>query len=674
VIFVDILDFWVLPKIVKHADKKEKVYYLISSGKISEVIVWKVLDILGHRVEKLKSIFEKNTSPNCRVEFHQKTNQLFHGTVYAKASEQIDSISNIPSCQRERMLAALMSIHCGTLRRELEFVESVKACNFPPGDRKLILLHSSFTTDCFKNYADKKSINIVTYFTPFRVKQNRRNGFYGDTLYKKPFIVRDIIKLIYFFAKCIKTLFLFCYENLLNSSMNKTKGRQKEKYDVLAVLHLHYPRHNEFNELYWLKPLMEKRRIKVLGLITYGSNTEAHDYYNKMTDVLLSERNILSLIDIKVYIQLSLKWCYRIILGLVCGRLEFGHAVYLIQLMERTSFFEAFLLSTGIRFVWNMGELNDRLSTSLALAAGKVGGISLGSTWSMHYYPTPLLRYNKNDILFLSGLRQVEILRDSDAIVKRYVLAGHQTVRHSFQTKADNKEEKPDWIFSSLEKAKKSKVITFYDNAAFFKDDIPTSEEMNQFYSHLLEWVKNNPEYLLILKAKREDYLGYLGEAALSHLEDLEVAGGLVIRQKHADLTSGLAADIVVGCSATGLLLLSSAFGRPTVLLDRHNIFTHWPANIQNLTIIYNPDEIGNAIERSLKLTTFVSKGNGGNIDAFSDLDGDIRTASYINSLMEALPGGDNVDSAIEYADREYTRNWGLDKVRLRNGEPVTVS
>ena len=673
-IFVDTLDVWVLPKVIKNADKKEKIYYFFSSEKISEVIIWKALEILGYRVERLKSVFERNTYKNCHIDFHRKTNQLFKSTVYAKANEQIDSISNTPSCQRERMVEALMSIHYGTLRRELELVESVKVCNFPPGEKKLILLHSSFTTDCFKKYDNNTNSNIATYCTPFRVKQSRRNGFYGDKLYKEQFIVKDIIKLICFFAKCIKTFVLSCCEKLLNYSMNKTQERQKVKYDVLAVLHMHYPRHNEFNELYWLKPLREKRRIKVLGLIAYGSNAEAYNYYNKMTDVLLSERNILSLIDIKAYTQLSLKWCYRIIQGLFRGKLKFGHAVFLIQLMERTSFFEAFFISTGIRFVWNMGELSDSLSVSLALAAGKVGGISLGSTWSMHYFPTPLMRYNKNDVLFLSGLRQVELFSDSDALVRRYVLTGYQTVRHSFQIKADNKEEKPEWLLSSLERGKKTKVITFYDNAAFYKDEIPNSKEMNQFFHRLLGWVKNNPEYLLILKAKREDYLRYLWKEELSLVEDLKATGGLVIRQKNADLTAGLVADIVVGCSATGLLLLSSAFGRPAVLLDRHNLFTHWPANIQNLAIIDNPADIGDAIQKSLESTTFTSKNNGGNIDAFSDLDGDIRTASYINSLMEAMLKEKEVSSAIEFADREYTRDWGPDKIRFRNGEHVTVS
>ncbi len=144
------------------------------------------------------------------------------------------------------------------------------------------------------------------------------------------------------------------------------------------------------------------------------------------------------------------------------------------------------------------------------------------------------------------------------------------------------------------------KVITFYDNAAIFKDEIPSQKEMNRFYYYLLTWVKDNPEYLIILKAKRDDYLKYLGKQELSLVEDLRDKGTLIVRQKHADLKSGLMADIVVGVSATSLVLLSAAYGRPAVLLDEHNVFTDYPPDIDNLTIIDNPADIGGAIRNTL--------------------------------------------------------------------------
>jgi hypothetical protein len=674
-VFVDILDIWVVPKIIKYANRKEKVYYIAGSGKVSEIFVKRLLKAIGYRTERVESVFERNLSPNCHVEFHKKLNQLFKTIVYIKAGEQIDSIHHIPFCQRDRMITALMLNGYNTLRREFELIESVKTYDFFLQKMKcVVLLHSTFSADCLKSFVTKGDLCILTYLAPFRKKIREREGSYTDELYVVRSMTHELLKACSFFVKYIRTLLLVCCNSVVCFLSKDEQRRTAGNFDFLAVLHLHHTRRDEYNELYWLEDLRKKRELKVLGVVSCGFNEEVYQYYKEKTEALLSEKKLLSLIDFKMYIQLSSSWCYKIIYAFITRKIRLCTAVYLTELMERTSFFEALFGHTGIRYVWNMGETHSSVSIASALAVSRAAGVSFGSTWSMHYYPAPLIKYNRNDIIFLSGNRQVDMLSASDAHVKRYILTGYQTVRHSFQTKADNKNGKPEWLLSSLEKGKKTKVITFYDNAAFFKDDIPSPEEMNQLYRHLLVWVKNNPEYLLILKAKREKYLRYLWKEELSLVEDLKATGGLVVRQKHADLTAGLVADIVVGCSATGLLLLSSAFGRPAVLLDQHNLFTHWPANIPNLTIIDNPADIGEAIQKSLESTTFMSKNSGGNIDAFSDLDGDIRTASYINSLMEALSEGKNIDTTIEFADREYTRNWGLDKVRLRDGEPVTVA
>ena len=676
--YVDILDFWVLPRIINHSNQEKSVYYFSSTGKLTEAFVTKMLRFFGYRVTKLESFFVIGNSKVKRIEFNEKANQLFSEIVYGEVQEQISSINGISSYQSERIIGALMMRWIFTNLFELEFIESIKSQKLPYQEKD-ILLHSSFSSYCVKKYyVDEKSFNIETYSAPLRRKIFRRDWFWVDTCYRAPSTLNEAEKILVLVLKAMQSFYYACYD-LIASKTKKTPRGSTEDYDFLAILHQHCGnREDENNELYWLKHVREKQQVRVLGcLMTDSHNSRISDYYSKLTDTLLYERNLNSRIDIKLYIQLSLKWFYRIFSDLTRNKLKLWSAIELFLLMERVSFFEALFKATSIRYVWNMSELQDRTNDALAIAIGNAGGISLGSTWSMHHFACTFIKYNRNDILFLSGSRQVDILKDSDSLVKRYVLTGYQTIRFAFQALAEDKENKLNGLSTKFRIDRKCKVVTFYDNAVYY-DILGSNEVVKEFYRQLLMLAKINSDILLIIKGKHKkyikDYIKYLGDKELSMHEDLVAEERLVFRFERGGHFCGLLADVCVGISATSPVLLSCAFGRQAVLLDQNNYFTDWPANIPNLTIIDNPAEIGDAIQKSLESTTFMSKNNGGNIDAFSDLDGDIRTASYINSLMDAMSKEKEVGSAIEFADREYTRNWGFDKVRLRNGEPVTVS
>jgi len=398
----------------------------------------------------------------------------------------------------------------------------------------------------------------------------------------------------------------------------------------------------------------------------------AKEYYGKQCDRLFSIKfpfagvpdNVLVWPLIARQYLISLTVCIGVYMRhLLMRRLSCRNIVYLLRLLPLVCFYKSLLLTTAARIVWCSDEAHSIDSQAMAIAAASVDAVSLGSSWSLRYTPGVYASMNRNDVLFAWGRRQIDIIFQSDALVRRYVECGYPTIRSCL-----NDHKLVGEIFSVIksgsENENRRRIVTFYDQVCGV-DIIISCNELRMMYNAILDWVESGDNNLLIIKTKRDDYRK-LGEDTCDRIDGLERKGDVLIRSEHGDLV-GLVSDAVIGVSANSLGCVVSAHGVPGVFYDWHGVMdsNHWPLELDNAFIVKDLGEILSAIEQALSFKGNGKPANGGSVDAFADSEGDIRTILYIECLYKALSEGKTSVSAIEYADREYGDNWGLDKVHI---------
>ena len=130
------------------------------------------------------------------------------------------------------------------------------------------------------------------------------------------------------------------------------------------------------------------------------------------------------------------------------------------------------------------------------------------------------------------------------------------------------------------------------------------------------------------------------------------------------------ASDLCIGNLFSGTVLLESFLsGIPSVFLDLAGLYYEEVYKWGKGKVVFNDlDELFSAIEN---YRSDVQKRNGfgdlsrwiENRDPFKDGNASLRMGQYIDWLLKAFGQGDDRDTAVSYADKNYRELWGDDKI-----------
>ncbi|MEK7790783.1 MAG: hypothetical protein AAB309_04070, partial [Deltaproteobacteria bacterium] len=353
-------------------------------------------------------------------------------------------------------------------------------------------------------------------------------------------------------------------------------------------------------------------------------------------------------------------WLYRKLFGL--GGIDFWISQYLTHFLMKLSFFEAFFLTAGTKILWTMNE-DDSETQIAAIAIRRVGGVSLGTSWSQPFLPSWDLKRNQNDIFFSWGERMVEISTSTGVQCHSYVIAGYPAEEAIALEFKKAKELKAALLKSRCYK----KIVVFFDNIA--ANDVLISEEtLLETYDGLFSWLESHPDNFLIIKSKRspdiDDY-----PRIKEKIEPFHRQKKLLFICDKGALYPGLAGDLVFSLGSISLSSLSALLGKPLILYDKSHHLERYPLILPNLTLVHESHKICETIQTTLENNRLseslidLKPLRRSPIDPFMDGKSASRVHHYIQDLLGALNEGDPPSQAIAVANNLYKKRWGGEMV-----------
>jgi hypothetical protein len=668
IVYIDVLDLWSVPAILKHVWAKQKIYYLACSQRILSRIVIKILKIRGYQFDRLISYFEASPYERYYTDFHKEVLNLMHGVIYKICEEKVDEIGKIGKIhplQRDRIIRSLVLNSWHILHRPMELLFTLKHTKTSGND--MVLLQNNEHFSVLAGFFEDLHLAIVGYSAPLRYRVPVRKGFCVDSTDVSPSFIRGLIYLVFGLWNVVLSVALWLHGYC--KAYRYSPDHKRFRFDIIALCPSWPQTYDGFNHLYWVDDLRRSLKLAVLCLGIGSHKSKAMTFYGKKVDGLCSigfpvlrgpDASMIWALVGKEYIKRVLPNVCTIGMSMLRGAVDFVSSAYLLRLLSLVSFYEALLVTSRAKVSWSMMESEDMNTQALATAMKKVDGLALGSTWSMWSEEHIDASFNRGDIFFVWGKRQVNIFKSSRGLVSRYVKTGYPTIRHYKKEllRGSHRGRSP----KSSSDNQQRRIVAFYDNACF-TDTIIDCLELRNVYLELLRWLDERPEVLLLLKPKRDQFKK-LGRVVTEKIETFKQTGAIVIRSDQGDLEPGLIADVVVGISASTPACVAAAFGRPCVLYDRHGVMDqyYWPLDLDHIFRVKEADALGQAIDSGLAASVR-DNSHGGNVDCFVDLKGDERTAFYIRCLLGAFSEGKASSGAIQYADCEYGRKWGADKI-----------
>jgi hypothetical protein len=590
---------------------------------------------------------------------------LVHGRIHRTLNEQVLESKGFNGWERDRVVRFLALKSNGIILRAFELIKTIK--HKGPVSGCLILVQHSEYFPVLLEYSGELKGCLEYYRSPLRLRLKQRSAFELDKKYES----HSLSSILYDLLKNSVLLSLsvcFAGWSCIKQKLKESRPNDIDfNHDVVYLTSRRYDPTPMFNDLYWMKYIRSHQKVSTVIIANTVLSDTAKEYYVNQCDrffnikfpfagipwPLIARQYLMSL---TVYIGVYMR-------HLLMRRMSWRNIVYLLRLLPLVCFYKSLLLTTAARIVWCSDEAHTIDSQAMAIAAASVDAVSLGSSWSLRYTPGVYASMNRNDVLFAWGRRQIDIIFQSDALVQRYVECGYPTISSCL-----NDHKLADDLCSVRSASSRNdgrrRVVTFYDQVCAV-DIIIDCKELRMMYNAILDWVESEENNFLNIKTKRDVYCR-LGKNISDRIDRLERKGNVLVKNEYGDLV-GLISDAVIGISASSLGCVVSAHGVPGVFYDWHGVMDskHWPLELENTFVVNDIGEIISAIEQALNFKGNGKPTNGGSVDAFADSEGDVRTILYIECLFKALSEGKISVSAIEYADREYSNNWGRDKVHV---------
>jgi hypothetical protein len=654
-ILVDHLDLWSLTSLFLHSRRGTRFQFLTRAKWLDRRGAEAVLERLGHPVERLRSPFEEPGTPDNFVAFNE--------TLVKVAVERIE-----PFCMRwvlgeateeveRRRTARFLLLKCFRIaRRNLEVLERGRVLR-QDGEVTVYLQRSGLDAP-FTAYASDHGVATRLYRAPLRFRIPARPGFLQCET--DPWIGEGLARNL---ARSIRMILHAGLSALAAPSRRGKSGWDvpEDGVDVIAVTSRTQPS-NFIDDLFWRHSLRANFDARVLLVHTSTLGEIGNRFYDQGIDGRLELGFLLRRVGVasgapspllRSYFLSQLQ-SYRRAWHCLRAGAPMWLCVSLLGLWERTALYEALMRHTHARIAWVMTEGHELNTQAVAIAARRVGGVSLGTTWSLLESPRLAQSNNRNDVCFVWGARHVDVLRQSGALSAYFVLAGYPTKRAALSVPSHARDV-ADRIGC------RGPTLCFYDNAVGF-DLLTPEQELAKVYRTLLEIVDSNPDVQLVLKVKRDEYRAMAPEI-VDRIQSLIDLGRIAMSAEPADLATGIAADIVVGTGASSLPLLAAQCGKTTVLYDPAGVTKRWYIDGgPNVHVEASPLAFKSALESVLRRARDVPA-RPTRVEAFIDADADIRVAQFIGDLIHAFRQGIGRTEALAATIDRYRTNWGEDKV-----------
>lgn len=416
-----------------------------------------------------------------------------------------------------------------------------------------------------------------------------------------------------------------------------------------------------------------KKEILILSPSFFSDPVK--EYYKKGDDFLEYDFNDFNFFGYKgdlrlkksapLFFNFFLKnvYRYRALYGLSKVRL------YLLKhsfaLLLRVSFFEALFSVLGSKVLWTMDE--DGFDMQFAsIAMHRLGGVSLGTSWSQILLPSWNIQRNQYDVFFAWGKRMVDIGLQADDLNRYFIIAGYPA-DHCFDEEI---QKSKDFRSMICETYQKSTILTFIDNRA--ANDIMFSRgALKEVYEKLFIWLDSEDKNFLVIKTKNRDPLDDISSLR-KKIDFLEKRKKIMIIHERGVLYPGLAADVVVGIASVTLISLLATLGAAVVFFDSHRLLGDFPLGVPIKTI-WDIDELIPTLGMMLKEKQNISTDSLGDslprflkgypIDPFVDGRSAERISSYLKSLVEGYKENLSCEAVLNYANKKYTQEWGKETV-----------
>lgn len=511
----------------------------------------------------------------------------------------------------------------------------------------------------YKTYFSPRFCERKKYHDMKQIYSLRYNKFFVGKLIRLFFII--VIDLMLCVFNSFRRRFLFRRNSLSKSD---------DTFDICAIVPSR-KRRSWFHDLNW-RVDSKAKTWRVLGLIYDGVPDERLSIYRGFVDQwidprrFLSEKGAPSIYDwiFPRLFFISIRNLWRILRNIFALGFSWHLVIYLSDLLWEESKIEALFRHFQIKLLWTNIEGIYSQSTAAAIAIHRLGGVSLGSTWSVYAYPAMSGQRNTNDVFFAWGKRHVTLFQEASAVCQNFVISGYlgDFYLTDFQKKA--RQLRSQWQDAFGPRF----VICYYDNI-FLKNIYVTYSGVLSFFDHLLLWLKDHPEILFVFKSKKGDIFEPYPIKTKEILMEMEKKKQLIYCSEPADLGPGLASDLVIGLYLATLPTLLASYGKEVILFDDHRLYKEWPiSDLKNVTFIEEAENIKETLNHVIPKAG-ATHGVGlrnlspSELDPFCDGRATSRINDYFSDLLTNLKSGDKSDAAILAANERYRAKWGVDKV-----------
>ncbi|MEQ8193980.1 MAG: hypothetical protein RIB59_05790 [Rhodospirillales bacterium] len=262
-----------------------------------------------------------------------------------------------------------------------------------------------------------------------------------------------------------------------------------------------------------------------------------------------------------------------------------------LELKRREAFFAATFEARSTRLVWMACQFFAINATAAASAILRLGGSCWGGCNSLHNTVDSFVFRNNAERVFTWGARDVEILKDSNAIeiveaagypmdLTRYKVSGHS-------------------LRNDILKRGFHKIIAVYDNK-HAKDLMIDEDNLVDLFEAILDAADRAPGTFIIVKTKA---LELFDTVRLKNILDRLISNSRVlIDQERSNIAPVFAADVAVGIMLSGPCFIAASSGIPAISLDPSG-YTKLPyaPNISTFHFVSNKKELTESILTALQ-------------------------------------------------------------------------
>ncbi len=665
-IVVDVLSVYSCLKILLKHPKCRRVYFIMQSHGLLDRVSSYVMRMLGWKFTALEYDLTPNKGDKPYLHVRKKIEDVFNDLMRPKIRVQVYGQDYFTKYEKQRISTCLEVINKRDIYRSIEILYLLETDKVGIGKPDVVLLSNVRWHSEIAALYKEKGISVSFYRIWVMRELKRRDKYSMDYYFKTSISLRPnrLFGSFYLLNRIVLDI-CTCLFYRIARLLSKRIPPKLQKFD-LAMVFDGYTKSEWLNELFWKR---EEAASKVKTLAMYFGAYSNFDFkaVENLADGWVGLSKFSYSPSIKPiyywlwpeYPKLLIKKLSKILIGAIRSKIPLSNFFEIINLWIEVSKMEALFKITGIKIFWTSVEGMNLVSLAGSLAMNRAGGVTVGSTWSLYGHRVDFRGYrNALDVWFIWGKQHADFLQED--LFKSMVVCGYsgdfymeEHLRKGINLRGQLKQQK-----------KVESIICYYDNAVG-NDIHHSSVPVTKYFSNVLNWLKDHPGNLLVLKSKSKRVLDNYPDDIKKLFRELESQNRIVYELKKGDLSPGFAADLILGFKVTMPCLLG-AYGKKAILLDVNEFNKKNPLDLENVNFINDPEEIIERLEKwslngkddDIRMTPTPSK-----VDPFVDGCSFQRVSGYILNLLDGLNRGMGADEAIDTANSVYAKECGSETI-----------